>query len=125
MKECKIVDSSGNLFIADSGNNRIRTVDSINLIIETTAGNGDADFSGDGGSAKNASLSFPQGVIVDNSSNIFASDSENNRIRRVDSRTGQIETFAGVDPAVFLPNEEPTASTRLPVSYTHLRAHET
>jgi hypothetical protein len=53
------IDGSGNLLIADTGNNRIRRVDAVTGIITTIAGNGTFGFGGDGGSAMNASIMFP------------------------------------------------------------------
>jgi sugar lactone lactonase YvrE len=89
------VDSSGNLFIADAGNNRIRRVDGTTGIITTVAGNGTAGYSGDGGPATSASLAFPESVTVDGSGNLFIADDANDRIRRVDAVTGFITTVAG------------------------------
>lgn len=87
------VDGFGNLFIADSGNNRIRKVDT-NGIITTIAGTNSAGFSGDGGAATNAKLNTPYGVAVDAYGDVFISDSLNNRIRMVDA-AGNISTVAG------------------------------
>ena len=86
------VDALGNLFVADQGNQRIRKVD-VNGIITTVAGNGTADYSGDGGPATNAGL-YPFGVAVDTSGNLFIADHLNQRIRKVD-RNGIITTVAG------------------------------
>ena len=87
------VDNSGNLYIADSGNNRIRRVDTSG-IITTVAGTGEKDFSGDGGPAVAAQLDGPGGVAVDDSGNLYISDVGNHRIRRVDN-FGTITTIAG------------------------------
>ena len=88
------VDASGNLFIADSGNNRIRKV-SASGIITTVAGDGTTAFSGDGGPATSASLYLNVGgVAVDASGNLFIADCVNNRIRKV-SANGIITTVAG------------------------------
>ena len=87
------VDTSGNLFIADLGNNVIRKVDT-NGIITTVAGNGTAGFSGDGGPATNANLFWPSGVAVDASGNLFIADTYNELIRKVDTN-GIITTVAG------------------------------
>lgn len=87
------VDTSGNLFIADQMNMRIRKVDT-NGVITTVAGNGALNNSGDGGAATNASLCFPQAVAVDAFGNLFIADTENNRIRKVDAN-GIITTVAG------------------------------
>jgi len=88
-------DSAGNLFIADTFNNRIRKVDATTGIIQTVAGNGIADFSGDGGLAASAALHFPEGVFVDGAGNIFIADHLNARIREVVASTGNIQTVAG------------------------------
>ncbi len=87
------VDSAGNIFIADSWNNRIRKVDTSGTIT-TVAGNGNDGFSGDGGPATDASLDFTHGVAVDSAGNIFIADLGNNRIRKVDT-SGTITTVAG------------------------------
>src|SRR5207302_590405 len=89
------LDGSGNLFIADAQNHRIRRVDAATDVITTVAGNGTQGFSGDGGAATSASLYFPSGVALDGSGNLFIADSHNHRIRRVDAATGIITTVAG------------------------------
>jgi streptogramin lyase len=87
------VDASGNLYIADALNNRIRKVSS-DGIITTVAGNGSFSYSGDGGPAVNAQLSGPRGLAVAGAGNLFIADSANNRVRKVSS-TGVITTAAG------------------------------
>jgi uncharacterized protein (TIGR03437 family) len=87
------VDSAGNLYIADSGNNRIRKV-APNGIITTVAGNGRAGFGGDGGIATNAALSKPLGTAVDTAGDILIADFGNNRVRAVGAN-GVIATVAG------------------------------
>lgn len=87
------VDSSGNLYIAELFNHRIRKV-SPTGIITTVAGDGSLGYSGDGGPAISAQLSGPRGVAVDSSGNVYIADSNNNRIRKV-SLTGLITTLAG------------------------------
>jgi len=85
---------SGNLYIVDSTNNRIRRVDLGTGTITTFAGNGAAGYAGDGGPGTAAQLSAPVGVAVD-SGNLYIADFGNNRVRRVDLATGTITTFAG------------------------------
>ena len=87
------IDKSGNLFISDYYNSRIRKV-SVNGIISTVAGNGIKGYSGDGGTATSAELSYPFGIAVDTSGNLFISDYVNSRIRKV-SPNGIISTVAG------------------------------
>jgi len=87
------IDASGNIYIADTYNSRIRKVD-VNDIITTVAGNGNIGVAGDGGNATNAYLYNPTGVAVDNAGDLFIADMGNNRIRKVDAH-GIITTVAG------------------------------
>ena len=84
---------SGDLFIADSGNSRIRKV-TPQGIISSVAGNGTPGFSGDGGPATSAQLDGPMGVAADASGNLFIADRFNGRIRKVTPQ-GIISTVAG------------------------------
>lgn len=97
------VDTAGNLYINDgiagssylakSSNQRIRKVDPAG-IITTIAGNGSAGFSGDGDAAVNAQVNYPSGIAVDSAGNLFIADHDNNRIRKIDTG-GKIATVAG------------------------------
>jgi sugar lactone lactonase YvrE len=87
------LDTAGNLYIADTNNNRIRKVD-LAGIITTVAGSNQAGYSGDAGPATSAKLSQPFGVRADAAGNLFIADSNNNVIRKVDL-TGKITTVAG------------------------------
>jgi PKD repeat protein len=87
-------DSAGNLYFTDLLNQRVRRVDATTKIITTIAGNGTAGFSGDNGPATSAQLHNPVGVVCDNANNIYVSDQQNNRIRKIDT-TGKITTIAG------------------------------
>jgi len=87
------IDSSGNLYIGDGSNGRVRKI-SPSGIITTVAGNGIWGYSGDGGSATSAQLNYPTGVVIDSSGNLYIADTYNNRIRRVDT-SGIITTVAG------------------------------
>jgi hypothetical protein len=96
------LDSAGNLFIADSGNVRIRRVDAQSGIITTAAGNGSSGVTADGALATAASLSGPlPGVSVDPAGNLLISESGSTSIRRVDAVTGILGTFAGNGVAGF------------------------
>jgi sugar lactone lactonase YvrE len=89
------VDSSGNLYLADTANNRVRKV-SPSGIITTVAGTGALGHSGDGGAATSATLSGPQGVAIDNAGNLYIADTGNDAIRKV-SASGVISTIAGAN----------------------------
>jgi trimeric autotransporter adhesin len=91
------VDRTGHLFIADVGKNRIFRLDTSTGTLSIVAGNGEVGFSGDNGLAVRASLNFPTGTVIDKTGNLFIVDRGNNRIRRVDARTGIITTVAGND----------------------------
>jgi len=87
------VDTNGNVYIADAGNERIRKVTVSSGVINTVAGKGTAGFSGDGGPATSAELKTPIGVAVDSLGDIFIADESNNVIREVSG--GNINTVAG------------------------------
>ena len=100
------VDSSGNVYIADFGNSRVRVVNTgaspivlANVTIQpgaiaTVAGNGTAGYSGDGGPATSAMLNSPAGVAVDSAGTIYIADTSNYRVRKV-AANGTISTIAG------------------------------
>jgi len=88
------VDDKRNLYIADSGNHRIRKVDSRTGLIKTIAGTGQKGFGGDGEKAETATLNHPAGVVVDSHGNIYFNDYGNDRIRKIDNQ-GIISTYAG------------------------------
>ena len=85
-------DASGNLYVTDQFNHRIRRIDSSGTIL-TVAGNGSAAFSGDGGPATSASLNYPGGIVLDSSGTLFLVDCVNERVRKVSG--GTISTVAG------------------------------
>lgn len=89
------LDASGNIFIADLNNNRIRVVDATTGIITTLAGTGSASFSGDGGNAAAATMDSPNAICVDASGNVYFVDNGNLRIRMIQAGTNKISTVAG------------------------------
>ena len=89
------VDSKGNLYIADSHNQRIREVAVGTATITTVAGNGTSGYSGDEGLATSAELNDPDGVTVDSAGNLYIADSNNQVIRIVAAGTRTIDTVAG------------------------------
>jgi cysteine-rich repeat protein len=99
------VDESGRVFIADTGNHRVRRVN-IDGTIETIAGTGVAGLTGDGGPAIGAQLNGPLGVAVDGLGRVYIADTGNNRIRRIDVDDDHtIQRIAGdnVAPANVIP----------------------
>ena len=131
------VDASENIFIADTDNNRIRVVNTgtspITLAgvviqpgdIQTVAGDGTAGYAGDGAAATSAEINIPNGVFVDGSENIFIADTDNNRIRVVNTGTtqvtiatvvippGDIQTVAGDGTAGYAGDNGPAISAEL------------
>ncbi|MGD0499911.1 MAG: putative Ig domain-containing protein [Bryobacteraceae bacterium] len=93
------LDRSGNLYVADLGNNRVRKI-STSGIITTVAGTGTSGNLGDGGAAMSAQLARPEGIVLDGSGNLYIADSDNNRIRKV-SPSGTITTVAGSGTASY------------------------
>jgi len=89
------VDAAGNIYIADTNNDRVRFVSAATGVIVTVAGKTPFGFSGDGGPATNAQLSLPWGVALDKDGNLYIADRNNMRIRRVTAATGIIATVAG------------------------------
>jgi hypothetical protein len=103
-----VLDGAGNLYIADSGHNRIRMVcasaTSATIagttctglgIISTIVGNGNPAYTGDGGPASDASVNSPGFVALDGAGNLYIADSGNNAVRMVNAATGVITTVAG------------------------------
>jgi sugar lactone lactonase YvrE len=105
------VDASGNLYIADFNNNRIRKVDTTG-IITTVAGNGIDGYSGDNGPATHAEMRSPIGVAVDASGNLFIADWENYCIRKVNTN-GIITTVAGGGNAGYSGDNGPATHAQL------------
>lgn len=97
------LDSAGNLYISDTGNNAIRRIDAVSGNISSVAGIGTAaaGYNGDGGLATSATLNAPGGIAVDRAGDLFIADTGNNVIRRVDGVTGKISTIAGNGTAGF------------------------
>jgi hypothetical protein len=89
------LDTSGNLFIADTNNCRIRKLVLSTDIITTNAGNGTCGYSGDTGTATGAEVYFPYAVAVDSSGDVFIADTSNYVIRKVTKSDGRISTIAG------------------------------
>jgi sugar lactone lactonase YvrE len=89
------IDAAGNVYIADSYNQRIRRVDATDGMMHTVAGSGYTGYTGDGSSALDASMDTPQCVAVLAGGSLCIGDSRGDRIRVVDGATGNISTLAG------------------------------
>jgi sugar lactone lactonase YvrE len=94
-----VIDPDGDVFIADTGNNRVRKVDTAGKIV-TVAGTGDAGYSGDGEQAVGARLNAPTGLAVGFGGSLFIADTLNHRVRMVTS-DGVISTVAGTGTAAY------------------------
>lgn len=109
------IDASGNVYVADSHNHRIREISG--GTITTFAGTGTPGFSNDGVSATTAQLSLPSGVAVDKSGNVYIADTNNHRICVVDLASKALTTLQlqGVEPVrreVMAKNPAPTAEKK-------------
>ena len=109
-------DSAGNLYISDLSNSRIRKITAATGIITNYAGNGTFGTSGDGGPATSAELSYPEGIAIDGSGNLFIADTDNNSVREIVAATGKINTIAGDGSNGYSGDGGPatSASFRLP-----------
>lgn len=88
------LDPTGNLYVLEGTNDRVRYIDARTQIIRTVVGPADG-FGGDGGLAVLAKLDYPRSIAMDADGNLYIADTDNHRIRRVDARTGIIETVVG------------------------------
>jgi sugar lactone lactonase YvrE len=107
------LDGSGNVYIADTGNSRIRMV-SPGGIITTVAGTGDFGYGGDGGTATNAKLAYPSGLAVDGTGNLYVADTNNFRVRKI-STNGIITTIAGTGVQGYSGDGGPATNAQLSV----------
>jgi sugar lactone lactonase YvrE len=94
-------DRDGNLYIVDRLNAVIRRVDRKTGVMSTYAGTGKKGYSGDGGPAAQAQMQQPNALDFDPAGNLYIADVTDNRIRRVDAKTGVITTAAGTGRREF------------------------
>jgi sugar lactone lactonase YvrE len=113
------IDRAGNLYVADAGlycegpgPNSIRKIDANGIVTTVAGGTGVLGFDGDGGPATKALLNAPTAVAVDGKGNLYIVDSDNFRIRKIDT-TGRITTFAGTGVRGLSGDREPATSARL------------
>jgi len=102
------VDSAGNIYISDTGNHRVRRVNIATGGIETIAGTGAPGLINDGGTATEATLNGPRGLVVDPTGIVYIADTGNHRIRRI--RAGRLETVAGSTAGSLLNQTNPLTS---------------
>jgi hypothetical protein len=105
------IDTSGNLYVSDNTNQRVRKIDTAG-VITTIAGNGTNGYYGNGSVAAQASLSWPAGSVCDSVGNFFIADPGNNRIRVVDA-SGVINNYAGTGTAGFSGDNGPALNASL------------
>jgi len=130
-------DPVGMLFIADSGNHRVRVINRgtspVFLMgaeigpyeIATIAGNGKMGFSGDGGKAQDAELAFPTEIKTDLAGNLFIVDTLNQRIRKVDRQSGLISTVAhGYLPDPDAPLDHAALNWTISITGLSLTTHQ-
>ena len=113
------LDASNNLYLADTGNHRIRKISAAG-IITTIAGTGTQGFSGDSSPATSAAIDSPTGLALDAAKNLYLADTHNHRIRKITATTGIITTIAGTGAPGFSGDTTvaTTATLALPHSIT-------
>ncbi len=107
-------DSRNNLYICDSGSNRIRTVDHETGIITTVVGTGRHGFNGDG-PALEVNLTWPAAIAFDKDDVLYIADTQAHKIRRYDSKTGMVTTMAGMWTSEDDAREQPLVARNLVV----------
>ncbi|HUH62358.1 MAG TPA: chitobiase/beta-hexosaminidase C-terminal domain-containing protein [Terracidiphilus sp.] len=111
------VDRAGNLYIADSGNARVRMVSAATGQMTTVAGTGAAGYNGENLAAAIAELKMPTGVAVDVEGDLYIADSGNARVREVSAMTGEMTTVAGTGIAAFSGDAGPATKAQLKNPY--------
>lgn len=106
-----VFDRDGNLYFSESGASRVRRIDRKSGRIFTVAGSGVPGYSGDGGPATAARLREPGDLAFDAAGKLYVSDVGNNRVRRIDLKSGLIETFAGTGRIGFTKDGSPVTET--------------
>ncbi len=106
-------DGKGSLYVADAFLNRVKRVEVATRKVTIVAGKGVNQFCGDGGPAKEACLNQPAGVAMDADGNVYIADAGNDRIRKVDGKTGIITTVAGTGQRGFSGDQGPAIKANL------------
>jgi DNA-binding beta-propeller fold protein YncE len=106
-----VIDRTGNVYVADRLNGRVRRIDGASGVITTLAGDGSAKYSGDGGASAHAGLAEPNGLALDRAHrNLFITDVADHRVRVIDLASGVITTFAGTGNARHAGDGGPAAA---------------
>ncbi len=106
------LDTNGDLYVADTGNDVVRKVAAATGVITTYAGTGTAGFLGDGGPATSARLDAPEGVDMGPLGDLYIADTGNRRVRRVQAASGLISTIAGTGTSGFSGDGGPATAAR-------------
>ena len=110
------VDTTGNVYISDAGNNRVRKITASTGVIQTIAGTGTAGYGGDGGQATAGTIQFPCGINLDSSFNVYFG-CYNNVVRKITVSTGVISTVAGTGSTGY--NGDNIQATSATLNYPH------
>ncbi len=108
-----LVDSAGNVWVAETGGHRLRRIDRQTGVITTVAGTGTAGFAGDGGPSAAAQLAAPSGLGDDPAGNVYVADRDNYRIRRIAAGSGTITTWGGTGDGSAAGDGGPAASASM------------
>jgi streptogramin lyase len=106
-------DPAGNMYFVEMQNHIVRKVDSKTRVISTLAGSGQPGFGGDGGPAARAQFRSPHSIAFDGRGGLLVCDIGNHRVRRIDMKSGAIETWAGTGERKPTPDGAPLAGTPL------------
>ncbi|MBI5853948.1 MAG: hypothetical protein HZB35_01695 [Nitrospirae bacterium] len=106
-------DGKGSLYVADSFLNRIKKVELATRKVTIVAGKGVNQYCGDGGPAKEACLNQPSAVALDGAGNVYIADAGNDRVRKVDVKSGIMTTIAGSGQRGFSGDNGPAAKASL------------
>lgn len=107
-----LVGPRGEIYIADSANDRIRLVDPAGTIT-TLAGTGATGFGGDGGPATAAQFNGPRSLALDPAGYLYVADDNNDRIRKIDVTSGIVTTYAGTGKTGYAGDEGPASQAQL------------